>query len=140
MYYLLILAVGIERFVELIVSKRNPRWAFAHGGKEFIHQHVVDAFAAQDAHEGDQPIRLTFALVGLYLHAERRFSGKQVQLAHMALARRRMAWPVFPLPPDRGKITAIDVLAAPEGPRRDEMIHEWCACAWEAFRESRHAV
>ncbi len=39
MYYLLILAVGIERVAELIVAKRNARWAFAHGGKEFGHGH-----------------------------------------------------------------------------------------------------
>ena len=40
------------------------------GDPEFIHQHVVDAFAAQDANLGDKPIRLTFALVGLYLLIE----------------------------------------------------------------------
>jgi methyltransferase len=39
MYYLLILLVGVERVAELIVSKRNARWAFAHGGKEFGHKH-----------------------------------------------------------------------------------------------------
>jgi methyltransferase len=38
-YYWLIFAVGIERVVELIVSKRNARWAFAHGGREFGHNH-----------------------------------------------------------------------------------------------------
>jgi methyltransferase len=38
-YYLLILAIGIERLAELIVSKRNARWAFAHGGKEFGRSH-----------------------------------------------------------------------------------------------------
>jgi methyltransferase len=38
-YYLLILAVGIERLAELILSRRNARWAFAHGGKEFAHDH-----------------------------------------------------------------------------------------------------
>jgi methyltransferase len=38
-YYLLILAVAVERLLELIVSKRNARWAFAHGGKEFGHNH-----------------------------------------------------------------------------------------------------
>jgi methyltransferase len=38
-YYLLILAIGIERLAELIVSKRNARWAFANGGKEFGHNH-----------------------------------------------------------------------------------------------------
>jgi methyltransferase len=38
-YYLLILAVGIERLVELVVSKRNAQWSFAHGGKEFGRNH-----------------------------------------------------------------------------------------------------
>src|SRR3984957_4067402 len=39
MYYLLILAVGIERLIELFVAKRNARWAFSQGGKEFGHNH-----------------------------------------------------------------------------------------------------
>ena len=33
-YYLLILAVGIERLAELVVSKRNAQWSFAQGGRE----------------------------------------------------------------------------------------------------------
>ena len=115
-------------------------YTLTHGDLTFIHQHIVDAFAAQDADGDDKPIRLTFALVGLYLHVERGYTGRQVQLAHMALARQKRAWPKFPLPPVRGRITAVDVLAAPEGPRRDEMIHEWCVCVWEEFRESRRAV
>jgi len=39
MYYLLILAVGIERLAELVVSKRNAEWSFAQGGKEFGRSH-----------------------------------------------------------------------------------------------------
>jgi len=39
MYYALILAVAVERLAELIVAKRNARWAFAQGGKEFGHDH-----------------------------------------------------------------------------------------------------
>ncbi len=38
-YYLLILAIGAERLVELAVARRNARWAFAHGGKEFGRDH-----------------------------------------------------------------------------------------------------
>jgi len=38
-YYWLILAVGIERLAELVVSKRNAQWAFAHGGKEYGRAH-----------------------------------------------------------------------------------------------------
>ncbi len=39
MYYLLVLAVGVERLAELVVSKRNARWAFAQGGREFGRHH-----------------------------------------------------------------------------------------------------
>ncbi|MEB3032583.1 isoprenylcysteine carboxyl methyltransferase family protein [[Mycobacterium] nativiensis] len=39
MYYLLILAVGVERLAELAVANRNARWAFANGGREFGHNH-----------------------------------------------------------------------------------------------------
>jgi methyltransferase len=38
-YYLLIFTVGLERLLELIVSKRNAQWAFAHGGREFGRTH-----------------------------------------------------------------------------------------------------
>ncbi len=52
----------------------------------FIHQHIVDAFAAQTADEHTRPIKLTFALAGLYLHVEKGFTGRQVQL-------RTCSWP-----------------------------------------------
>ena len=39
MYYLLIFTVGLERLLELIVSKRNAQWAFAHGGRQFGRTH-----------------------------------------------------------------------------------------------------
>ncbi|BBX72447.1 isoprenylcysteine carboxyl methyltransferase family protein [Mycobacterium shinjukuense] len=41
MYYLLILAVVIERLAELVVAQRNARWSFAQGGKEFGRRHYV---------------------------------------------------------------------------------------------------
>ena len=34
MYYLLILAVGVERLIELVVSKRHAVWALERGGVE----------------------------------------------------------------------------------------------------------
>ena len=33
-YYCLLLAVGLERIAELVVSKRNAAWSFARGGVE----------------------------------------------------------------------------------------------------------
>jgi methyltransferase len=39
MYYLFVLAVGLERLVELVVSRRNAQWSIAQGGKEFGRGH-----------------------------------------------------------------------------------------------------
>jgi methyltransferase len=49
MYYLLILAVGIERLVELVVSSRNAEWSFAHGSKEFGRPHYAVMVAIHTA-------------------------------------------------------------------------------------------
>ena len=111
-------------------------YTLAHGDVSFIHQHVVDAFGAQLADEQTKPIALTFALVGLYLHIEKQFSGKQVQRAHMRLAQRKRTWPVFDLPRDRGAITVAEVLAAPAGPDRDKAIDAWCRSVWQTFYEA----
>ena len=115
-------------------------YTLGHGDPKFIHQHVVDAWAAQHADEHTRPIALTFALVGLYLHLERGRSGRQVQQAHMRLARRRRAWPSFPLPRERGPITAVEAHAAPAGTARDRAIDAWCASVWRAYAASHDAV
>jgi hypothetical protein len=52
-------------------------YSLAHRDPNFLHQHVVDAFAAQCANERTKPITLTFALVGLYLHVEKKQTGLQ---------------------------------------------------------------
>jgi|ERR1700722_11570577 hypothetical protein len=115
-------------------------YTLAHRDPLFIHQHVVDAFTAQHADEKTKPIALTFALVGLYLHIEKQFSGKQVQRAHMDLARQKHVWPKFPLPEARGNVSAIQVMSAPNGAERDQLIHVWCISVWEAFRGSHQSV
>ena len=115
-------------------------YTLTRGDAAFIHQHVVDAWAAQSAHAGSKPIGVFFALVGLYLHVEQGFTGREVQRAHMRLAKRPEPWPVGELPVDRGAITAPDVLAAPEGAARDEKIDEWARSVWTAFSASRDRV
>ncbi len=115
-------------------------YTLTHGDLTFIHQHVVDAWAAQHAVAGGKPIGLAFALAGLFLHLERSFSGRQVQRAHMTMARRKREWPAFAMPAERGSITAIDVMAAPEGPERDKAIDDWCRSVWEAFAVNRPAI
>ena len=50
------------------------------GDPAFIHQHVVDAFAVQTAGGNDKPIKVVFALVGLFLYVEKQFSGRQARI------------------------------------------------------------
>jgi hypothetical protein len=115
-------------------------YTIAHRDPSFVHQYVVDAFGAQRADEQTKPIGVTFSLVGLYLHVERQFSGRQVQRAHMELGRRKRPWPSFALPSDRGSMTAADVMKAPAGPERDAAIDAWCASVWAAFRQHHGTV
>lgn len=109
-------------------------YTLSHTDPKFIHQHMVDAFAAQTATRDSKPIKVAFALIGLYLYLEKGFTGKQVQRAHMQLANRHKTWPKFELPENRGLITVKDVLAISPGERRDEMIKKWCESVWQAYK------
>lgn len=115
-------------------------YSLDHGGPEFLHQHVVDAFAAQHASATTRPIQLAFALVGLYLHVERKFTGRQVQRVHTQLAKRTKVFPAFALPGARGTVGVKDVLAAPAGAARDDAIDAWCASVWAAYADTRPAI
>jgi hypothetical protein len=106
----------------------------------FILQHVVDAFAVQTASDNSKPISVVFGLVGLYLHIERQYSGRQVQKAHTELGRRKREWPAVCLPEDRGGMTVADVLASPPGPERDTAIDDWCRAVWLAFGANRQTI
>jgi hypothetical protein len=115
-------------------------YTLTHDSRRFIHQHVIDAYGAQGADDESKPVRLMFSLAGLYLHLEKGFTGRQVQLAHMELARRSRIWPTFALPTNRGAMTAADVLAASPGADRDAAIDAWCASVWDAYADSRPLV
>ena len=115
-------------------------YTLTHPQPGFIHQFIVDAFAAQRATTRTKPIRLAFALVGLYLHIEKGYTGRQVQQAHMRLARSKRTWPTFKLPEYRGDVTVSDVLAAQPGAERDAAIEKWCRSVWNAYRESHAQV
>jgi hypothetical protein len=115
-------------------------YAYTMGRPGFILQHAVDAFGAQTATEDTKPIRLIFSLVGLYLRAEKDFSGQAVQKVHMQLGSHKTEWPSIALPPDRGEITPADVMAAAEGEERDAAIDAWCRSVWSAFKDSRLVV
>lgn len=106
----------------------------------FIHQYAVDAFTAQTANKETKPIALIFALAGLYLFLERGYSGRQVQLAHMHMAKNKQPWPQITLPSERGTITVETVLAQEPGPERDSMISRWCIEVWSTFQASHSTM
>jgi hypothetical protein len=85
----------------------------------FIHQHAVDAFAAQAADENTKPIKLTFALIGLYLFLKKGYIGKQVQNAHVKLSQNKKVWPSLELPEKRGAVTVS---------------------VWDAYENWHHAI
>ncbi len=110
------------------------------GDPEFIHQHVVDAYAVQHAGPQSKPIAIVFGLIGLYLHLERNFTGRQVQRAHTELAGRRRQWVVPPIPARRATIGVADVLAATPGPERHAMIDRWCKAVWQDWQHARPQI
>ena len=115
-------------------------YVYTMGRPGFILQHVVDAHTAQTATAASKPIAIVFALVGLYLHLEKGFTGRQVQQAHERLGRHKRPWPDVPLPDHRGAMTALDVMAVPAGIERDAAIDSWCEMVWQAFGASRDVI
>ena len=108
--------------------------------QEFIHQHIVDAYAVQHAGHGSKPIAIVFGLIGLYLFLEKNFTGREVQRAHMQLAQDRRQWIAPPIPPRRAAIGVADVLAAPPGPERHVMIRRWCEAVWQDWQHARPQI
>lgn len=102
--------------------------------REFIHQLVVDAYAAQHVGPHTKPITATFALVGLYLVAERNFTGRQVQRVHMLLAGTSRQWPHVSTPPARAALTVEAVVSVPEGDIQ-AAIRTWNAAVWQLWKD-----
>lgn len=115
-------------------------YTLALGDAEFIHQHVVDAYAVQNATSQTKPIAVVFGLIGLYLHLERGFTGRQVQRAHMKLATPRRKWMMPRLPEQRGAVRVGDVLQSPPGLERQVMIDVWCTSVWNAYEEAHAEI
>src|SRR5690348_4591092 len=66
-------------------------YTLVHSDPAFIHQFIVDAYAAQHANAHSKPISVAFALAGLYLHLERGYSGRQVRTAAYAVSEEETA-------------------------------------------------
>jgi Family of unknown function (DUF5946) len=108
--------------------------------KCFIHQYVVDAFTLQTANNETKAISLTFSLVGLYLYIEKNYTGKEVQKFHTLMSNKKIEWPFFILPTNRGEISIDNVLEANSSEERNNLIKIWSISVWKAFNESHSAV
>lgn len=106
----------------------------------FIHQHVVDAYEAQHAGGITRNSSVIFGLVGLYLALEKGFTGRQVQLVHMRIARVQKTWPRLEPPTRPATLTVADVLRVPDGPEKDALIRRWMAEVWESWGERQEQV
>jgi len=115
-------------------------YTLAHGDSAFIHQHLVDAYGAQHVPESKSTIGAAFALAGLYLAVERRFTGRQVQSMHMLMASKSRQWPRFEPPQGVGPLTVADVLRVQPGSRRDRELMRWCASVWAAWSSEQDRV
>ncbi len=107
---------------------------------EFPHQVVVDSYAAQHSGPRVKPITTVFALIGLYLHLERGCTGRQVQLAHMFLGRKRRAWPRFDPPVEKATVTVRDVLQSVGKDNYREPIDRWAKAVWDTWQGERWRV
>ena len=115
-------------------------YTLSHKGKDFIHQHIVDAFAIQTANEHTKPIKITYALIGIYLHIEKGYTGKQVQVAHVEMSKKSKVFPKIILPTNRGEISIADVLKITDAEERDKLIHGWCETIWKAFASQQELI
>jgi Family of unknown function (DUF5946) len=115
-------------------------YTLSHRDPSFLHQHAVDAYTAQHAEEHTKAIAIVFALIGLYLHVEKNFTGRQVQRVHMQMGKSRKTWPQLTPPREPGAITVSAVVAASPGRERDEMIRDWCVSVWAAWKESQAQI
>lgn len=108
-------------------------YTLSHKGKDFIHQHLVDAYTIQTANENTKPIAIIYALAGIYLHVEKNYTGKEVQLAHMEMSKKSKQFPKITLPENRGAINISDIIKIDKPEEKDQAIHKWCTSIWESF-------
>ena len=106
----------------------------------FIHQYIVDAYNAQHAQRNGKTVALAAPLIGLYLFCEKRFTGKQVQGAHMQLGNEMKKFPNFEPPVQKATLTVADVLAAPPGAERDQAIKDWACAVWQPWKLQETAI
>lgn len=109
----------------------------------FFHQLCVDAYGAQHSGGPVKPVTTVFALVGLHLTVERGFTGRQVQKAHMDLAKKAgpgFDWPRLEPPAQKWDMTVSDVWNAKSGEKGQERIKIWAESVWKSWAAQHDRV
>jgi hypothetical protein len=110
---------------------------FDEADPAFIHQVAVDCYGAQHAGGQAKPIAAVFSLVGLCLHLEHGFTGKQVQSAHTALARAGKNWPLLPVPAAPYPVKVDSVVGCTTPSERTVQLKIWAQATWDAWRSEQ---
>lgn len=85
-----------------------------------------------------RPISTVFGLIGLHLALEKGYTGRQVQLAHMKIAKRRKDWPRLEPSSPGAELTVVSVLQATTDAEKERMLMSWAASVWKSW-EHQHA-
>jgi hypothetical protein len=107
-------------------------YTLTEGNAEFIHQHVVDAYAAQHSGGITKNIATMYALIGLCLMIDNGLTGKQVQKVHMRMPKRK--WEKLDPPTDYKWMTTRDVLKAKNSSERRALIRKWAISVWNSWK------
>ena len=110
------------------------------GDKDFIHQTAIDSYTAQHLGPKLKPIGGAFALIGLYLTFERGYTGRQVQLAHMALGKNHRDWPRFVAPKGKAVLTVADVITDLNQDNFRPRINAWGKAVWDWWKPEHDRV
>ena len=124
----------VNRYYELTALTLSLRDA------EFIHQVAVDAYAAQHFSDDMKPIRLAFALIGLYLACQKGYTGKEVQKAHMQLGKVRRDWPGFGKPLRVNALTVVEVMNGINKKNCREQVMNWANTVWKDWSPAHETV
>jgi len=120
-----------DELAALSLSLRDP---------DFIQQLVVDSYAAQHSSPMMKPITTAFALIGLYLTFERGYTGKEVQQAHMDIAKKRREWPRFNPPSNTNMVTVQQVLNSIKKDNYRSPITRWGKSVWDMWGPEQENV
>jgi len=77
---------------------------------------------------------MEFALIGLLLTYERGYTGRQVQRAHMQLAKKSKVWPRFEPPAEKASLAVRDVAESAPGAARNAMLTRWGKSVWDMWQ------